>query len=140
MKEVYRSNWFNLLGYLACTVKYNDGSKKTVLQHRELMEEHLGRKLDSIELIHHKDGDKRNNIIANLELTNKKKHINIHRKKTEWVTIQCILCKRPFKVEARVARWRKRRQKAGPFCGKSCVGKWVRQNQLDVGRFNLRSK
>lgn len=41
-KEIYRSNWFDLEGYNACTVKYSDGSKKTVLQHRELMEEHLG--------------------------------------------------------------------------------------------------
>lgn len=37
-------------------------------QHRIVMEEYLGRRLDSSEHIHHLDGDKTNNSIENLEL------------------------------------------------------------------------
>ncbi len=41
---------------------------KSVLEHRWVMEQHLGRKLLPNEEIHHIDGNKRNNDIANLEV------------------------------------------------------------------------
>jgi hypothetical protein len=41
---------------------------KWVMQHREVMEAHLGRKLESYEHVHHKDGNRANNAIENLEL------------------------------------------------------------------------
>ena len=43
------------------------------------MEEHLGRKLRSDEIVHHKDGNKLNNSIDNLELLTRAEHINLHR-------------------------------------------------------------
>lgn len=39
-----------------------------VLEHRHVMEQHLGRYLDPAEVVHHKDGDRTNNAIDNLEL------------------------------------------------------------------------
>lgn len=43
------------------------------------MEEHLGRKLTSIEVVHHIDGDKSNNDIKNLKLfPNKSEHTKYH--------------------------------------------------------------
>ena len=55
-------------------------SKNRISEHRKVMEEHLGRKLLSSEIVHHKDGDKTNNDISNLVLTNRTNHINEHRK------------------------------------------------------------
>lgn len=48
--------------------------------HRKVMEEKLGRKLEPTEIVHHVDGNKLNNDPNNLELTDRKSHINKHRK------------------------------------------------------------
>ncbi|KZX63212.1 hypothetical protein A3710_17365 [Stutzerimonas frequens] len=49
-------------------------------EHRALMEQHLGRKLEPWELIHHKDGNKTNNDIANLELCEWGEHTAEHHR------------------------------------------------------------
>jgi hypothetical protein len=41
---------------------------RRVYEHRYVMEQHLGRKLERWETVHHKDGDKANNELDNLEL------------------------------------------------------------------------
>ena len=98
--------------------------------HREVMEKSLGRKLDSSELVHHKDGNKQNNSIYNLEIKSKAEHINHHRKQIEWTTIVCVECGNTKKVMAKDERRRQKDKMNGPFCGKSCVGKWCRRLQL----------
>lgn len=60
----YRFIWVN------CKKKY---------EHRHIMELYLGRKLLRKEIVHHKDGNKLNNIISNLELTSQKNHLGIHK-------------------------------------------------------------
>ncbi len=56
------------------TYKKNHGRH----EHRMVMEEKLGRKLTSEELVHHIDGDRHNNDPENLELTDHSKHASIH--------------------------------------------------------------
>lgn len=48
-------------------------------EHRIVMERHLGRELNSNEIVHHVDGDKLNNDISNLVLTTRADHIEEHR-------------------------------------------------------------
>lgn len=55
--------WINNAGYIATKI---DGKHK--LQHRLVMEQHLGRKLESNERVHHKNGIRDDNRIENLEL------------------------------------------------------------------------
>ena len=51
-----------------------------VYQHRLVMEKYLGRKLIREELVHHIDGDKKNNHISNLQLcANEKEHRVLHK-------------------------------------------------------------
>ena len=54
-----------------------DGVKQ--YEHRFVMEQHLGRKLTSLEIVHHLNGNKTDNHIANLIITNRADHMNEHR-------------------------------------------------------------
>lgn len=52
---------------------------KVIPQARMLMMEHLGRPLDSKEVIHHKDHNPLNDTIENLEITTPASHIKHHK-------------------------------------------------------------
>lgn len=55
------------------------GTRYTLL-HRLVVEKFLGRKLLQREVVHHKDGNKSNNDISNLEIMTQAKHAKIHYK------------------------------------------------------------
>jgi hypothetical protein len=139
--ETYRSPWFELEGYRACTVKFSNGSKKTVLEHRENLEEKIGRKLRQNEVTHHKNGKKTDNRPENLEPKTRNAHTKLHRLENpaEYTEVTCKWCSQITKKLARQIRHNKKQGKAGPFCNKSCSGKWHRENQIAAGQINLRN-
>jgi len=49
-----------------------------VHEHRLVMQEKLGRRLSKDEVVHHVDGDKRNNAPENLEVITWTEHMRIH--------------------------------------------------------------
>lgn len=55
-------------GYITIKIREGNGSKDWVKHHRYVMEQHLGRPLESFENVHHKNGNKQDNRIENLEL------------------------------------------------------------------------
>ena len=55
-------------GYARIKVRNKQSAKDWDKHHRYVMEQHLGRKLESFENVHHKNGVKHDNRIENLEL------------------------------------------------------------------------
>lgn len=53
---------------------------KQIDEHRLIMEQYLGRKLTRLEVVHHKDGNGRNNDIENLEVMSLSDHSRMHVK------------------------------------------------------------
>lgn len=124
MIETYRSPPCNVEGYIAYCVHYDTGKKTTVLQHREVMEKHVGRKLLSTEIVHHKDEDKHNNSIDNLEILSPSAHAKHHAEHVPPITLTCVFCKNDFQRSGSQEKHNRSQGKFGPFCGKSCSAKY----------------
>lgn len=54
--------------------------KNYVPEHRLIVEQEIGRYLESYEIIHHIDEDKTNNNLNNLQITTRAEHMTIHKK------------------------------------------------------------
>lgn len=54
--------------------------------HRAIIEDNIGRRLKRNEIVHHKDGNKENNSINNLEVLDNKEHSSYHGKNTSILT------------------------------------------------------
>lgn len=88
--------------------------------HRVLMENKVGRILRSDEHVHHKDEDKTNDDIENLELLDAAEHARLHRPKPKMVACVCPECGNAFETTARDRRKRVMRNMGLPCCSRSC--------------------
>ena len=69
--------WLGQKGYIEGRV-FRNGGYRHVRQHRWIMEQHLGRKLPSKEIVHHLNGDKMDNGIDNLLILTNGSHTREH--------------------------------------------------------------
>jgi hypothetical protein len=64
--------------YIGKNYPYRDGGYTHIREHQYVMEIHLGRRLEKGEVVHHIDGNKRNNELENLYLTSVEEHNKLH--------------------------------------------------------------
>jgi len=90
-----------------------------VLHHRIVMENLLNRLLTVDEIVHHKDENKKNNNIANLELMSRADHQRLHASTgITYVTLVCAECGSNFTKEKRLIA----KSTKSPKCSRRCNG------------------
>ncbi len=71
-------------GYVRCYARlhpYSNG-RLMMLQHRMIMENHLGRALSPDEHVHHRNGDRATTRLENLEVHSRSQHFSMHGQPT----------------------------------------------------------
>ena len=127
----YKPDWDKISkcgGYKAVYCPDHPKAWKTgwIHVHRIVMEQKIGRLLAPNEVVHHKDHNKLNNSIDNLELLTKSEHAKEHAKErpAKIAILVCPECKKDFRKAVRNIGWAKLN-----FCGHSCKGKYYRRLQ-----------
>ncbi len=96
------------------------GGRHAQYEHRMVMGKSLGRKLTRTENVHHKNGDKTDNRLENLELIERSAHTKQHHPRTR-ISVPCGYCG----VIIEVWPCKLKNNKAGlAFCNCHCFGKY----------------
>lgn len=89
-----------------------------------LWKNNIGRILNKNEVIHHKDGNKHNNSIENLENLDNRQHSSLHGKLhgRKWCILKCPNCGKIFDMPQNGTNFVKNKNKQNNFqcCSRSC--------------------
>lgn len=111
----------------------DDGTRRTVSYPKFLLEQHLGRELDSdTETVDHWDSNMHNNDISNLRIMPRDQHSADDTRRVKLVKFNCAWCEKEFERSPRLVRDKAKKNKVGPFCSRTCAGKYSRMHQLKL--------
>lgn len=112
-------------------VMLNDGKRKTVSYPKFLMEQKLGRPLNDDETVDHIDRDFTNDSPSNLQILTRSENSKKSAIRRKPVKGCCAECKK--KIELTRAQIRNSKEgKSGPFCSKTCSGKFGKKVQVGL--------
>lgn len=121
-------------GYMYCRtipIHPKANSKGLYPLHRVLMENKLNRLLKKNEDVHHKNENKNDNYIGNLEVLTKSEHSKIHNKVVPLIKCTCSNCNKIFELKPHLYRLRIKRAKNNKFCcSRSCSARYQNKNVL----------
>lgn len=118
-------------------VVQRNGKRRTVSYPKWILEQHLGRKLRIDETVDHWDSDFNNNSIDNLKIFPRDVHSANDTRRVKLVEVECGWCGKKFKRSPRILRDKSKKKSGGPFCSRSCAGKYSRNLQLKlIDEFN----
>ena len=104
--------------------KFPNGKFKSAQYARYLMENYLQKYLDTDECVDHIDRDKTNDSLENLRVVPRRQSTMEDLKYVQAIAITCVYCGKQALKAARQLNHSAKQNKAGPFCSKSCVGKY----------------
>lgn len=111
--------------YVLCPNHPSATKNGYVLEHRIIMENHLGRILNSNEIVHHINHNKKDNRIENLEVMTIKEHSRKHglEKGRLWLKLKCPWCGKVFNREKKNSHLQKYSKYNCTCCSAKCRGK-----------------
>lgn len=122
----YVHNTGKLRGRKYVNIEYSRDNRTTKLYSRYLMEQLLGRELDSTETVDHINEDLSDDRLENLQvlsnLENIKKYFRIKRP-VKMFTFFCPTCGEVASKPLSKVRHNRKQGKAGPYCSKACANK-----------------
>lgn len=101
---------------------YPCGRRRTIMYAKFLMENSLKRELGPEETVDHKDNNKLNDVLENLQILSRADNAKKDAKRVEPVEITCIRCNKKALRSGRDINHNAKMGKAGPFCSKKCLG------------------
>jgi len=108
---------------------FPDGRRKSTAYARYLVEIDQNRYLEGSETVHHIDRNKTNDVLDNLKIIDRIKHVILDHKRIKDQIFICQVCKKHFILTGsqigKLINNRKRKNnllKRGPFCSRKCRG------------------
>jgi hypothetical protein len=117
---------------------HSDGRKQTVSYPRFLTEKRLGRYLLEDETIDHLDNNFNNNVEENIRIVSRREHVVDDVIRHEQQSFICPECGIMFSPDMHEAVQARKKGKAGPFCSKSCSGRYGQRIQTGSKKLEVK--
>lgn len=121
---------------------FKDGRKRVILRKGKieklvsypkfLVETSRDTYLNKDETVDHIDGDFTNDSLSNLQVLSRREHVILDVKRLKPQTFTCPVCEKSFILEGSKlsnAISNRKRDKTGPFCSRSCAGRYSQRVQ-----------